>query len=140
MQLLTCPSRVNMLTGWQLTISLKHSRISSPFSCRITTFTVPPNFKNILWNNNETLSLERVLQAPSLLLLFLFYTRGNICVFHCRHFWKSAPGHSCDDSCRSGMLCRLMTGRSHDNSACTLMQETFSEEKRHQLEESLDMC
>lgn len=57
-----------------------------------------------------------------------------------KYFWKSAPGHSCDDSCRSSMLCRLMTGRSHDTSACTLMQEIFSEEHRQQLEESLVMC
>ena len=140
MQFLICRYYVNMLTGRQLTISLKHNLILSPFSSPITTFTEPPNFKNILWNINKKLSLERELQARSLLLLFLFYTRGNICVFHCRYFWKSAPGHSCDASCRPGMLCRLMTGRSHDNSACTLMQETFSEEKRHQLEESLKMC
>ena len=54
-------------------------------------------------------------------------------------FWQSAPGHSCD-GCRSYILCRLMTGRSHDSSACTLMQDPFSEEKREYLDESLAMC
>lgn len=65
----------------------------------------------------------------------------NVLVFCYRYFWKSAPDHStCDASCRENMLCRLMTGRSHDNSACTLVQETFSEEKRQQFEQSLDVC
>ncbi|KAL9981127.1 hypothetical protein ACROYT_G009791 [Oculina patagonica] len=57
-----------------------------------------------------------------------------------KYFWKSAPSSTCDGSCRENMLCRLMTGRSHDNSACTLVQETFSEEKRQQFEQSLDVC
>lgn len=64
----------------------------------------------------------------------------NVHLFCSRYFWKSAPGHSCDDSCRENILCRVMTGRSYDNSACTLKQETFSEEKRHLFEQSLTVC
>ena len=73
-------------------------------------------------------------------LLIVSCSVSHTCLLCCRFFWKSAPGHSCDDGCRSYMLCRLMTGRSYDNSACTLMQENFSEEKRHIFEESLDAC
>lgn len=102
------------------------------------------NKGNLQWKLEY--SAKEAYDMPSLLPKdwndFVHRMAANTTLFNTfyKYFWKSAPGHSCDASCRENMLCRVMTGRSHDNSACTLVQETFSEEKRHLFEQSLDVC
>ena len=127
----------------------KHSIIFKIFLFPWVPHEAPPLFKAL--QNNCAVMLKGPYCTPVSLKSHFFCLERmdcNIVVPHpiiannlCyRFFWKSAPGHSCDDSCRSSMLCRLMTGRSHDTSACTLLQETFSKETMRQFQESVDMC
>ncbi|RMX37741.1 hypothetical protein pdam_00006577 [Pocillopora damicornis] len=56
-----------------------------------------------------------------------------------KYYTKSARHDSCDDSCRKYTLCRMMSGRSHDDSACTL-NTTLTQEEKHSFDQSLDFC
>jgi len=104
---------------------------------------VEANKRNVQWKFEY--SAKEAYDMPSVLpedwnnLVHRFSKNTTLFNKFYKYFWQSAPGHSCD-GCRSYILCRLMTGRSHDSSACTLMQDPFSEEKREYLDESLAMC
>lgn len=56
-----------------------------------------------------------------------------------KYYTKSARNDSCDDSCRKYTLCRVMSGRSHDDSACTL-NTTLTQAEKHSFDHSLDFC
>lgn len=105
---------------------------------------VEANKGNVQWkleyNAKEAYDMPSLLPEDWNNLVHRFAANKTLFDTFYKFFWKSAPGHSCDDSCRSSMLCRLMTGRSYDTSACTLLQETFSKETMRQFQESVDMC